>query len=57
MIYSKWKGGSFCMAKKGTIFQTYSPEFKKEVVEAYLSGKYGGMVPVTKNSESRVTHS
>lgn len=36
------------MAKKGTIFQTYSPEFKKEVVEAYLSGKYGSMIPVTK---------
>ena len=42
-IYSKWKGAVFLMAKKGTKFKRYSPEFKKEVVKAYLSGEYGGM--------------
>ena len=32
------------MAKKGTKFNHYSPEFKKETVEKYLSGKLGGIV-------------
>lgn len=31
------------MAKKGTKFNKYSPEFKKEAVERYLSGEIGGM--------------
>ena len=31
------------MPKKGTKFQKYSPEFKKEAVERYLSGELGGM--------------
>lgn len=31
------------MAKKGTKFNHYSPEFKKEAVEKYLSGELGGM--------------
>jgi transposase len=36
------------MAKKGSIFEKHSPEFKLRVVEAYLSGKYGGYVSVAK---------
>ena len=32
------------MAKKGTRFNHYSPEFKKEAVEKYLSGELGGIV-------------
>jgi len=36
------------MAKKGSIFEKYSPEFKRSVVEAYLSGKYGGYEKVAK---------
>ena len=31
------------MAKKGTKFNKYTPEFKKEAVERYLSGELGGM--------------
>ena len=31
------------MAKKGQKFNTYSPDFKKEAVERYLSGELGGM--------------
>ena len=31
------------MAKKGMKFNHYSPEFKKEAVEKYLSGELGGM--------------
>jgi transposase-like protein len=30
------------MAKKGSKFNRYSPEFKIKVVEAYLSGEFGG---------------
>ncbi len=30
------------MAKKGSKFKKYSPEFKKEAVERYLSGELGG---------------
>lgn len=37
------------MAKKGSVFKTYSPEFKVSVAEAYLSGKFGGMVSVAKH--------
>jgi len=37
------------MAKKGSIFTKYSPEFKVSVVEAYLSGKFGGMGAVSKH--------
>jgi len=36
------------MAKKGSVFAKYSPEFKRNVVEAYLSGKYGGCTRVAK---------
>ena len=36
------------MAKKGQKFKNYPAEFKIEVVEAYLSGKYGGVDPITK---------
>lgn len=36
------------MAKKGSVFKKYSPELKLKVVEAYLSGQYGGSVPVAK---------
>ncbi|MBQ6452408.1 MAG: transposase [Solobacterium sp.] len=32
------------MAKKGTKFNHYSPESKKEAVEKYLSGELGGIV-------------
>ena len=32
------------MAKKGTKFKKYTPEFKKEAVERYLSGEFGGLV-------------
>ena len=31
------------MAKKGTKFNYYSPEFKKKAVEKYLSGESGGL--------------
>ena len=31
------------MAKKDTKFTTYSPEFKKDAVERYLSGELGGI--------------
>ncbi|MBR5340889.1 MAG: transposase [Erysipelotrichaceae bacterium] len=31
------------MAKKGQKFNKYSPEFKKEAVEKYLSGEIGGL--------------
>ncbi len=31
------------MAKKGTKFNYYSPEFKKKAVEQYLSGEFGGI--------------
>lgn len=31
------------MAKKGSHFTKYSPEFKLQVVEAYLSGHSGGL--------------
>jgi transposase-like protein len=31
------------MAKKGQKFNTYSPDFKKEAVERYMSGELGGM--------------
>jgi transposase len=41
------------MAKKGSIFKKYSPEFKLRVVEAYLSGKYGGLEGVTKAFEMK----
>lgn len=37
------------MAKKGTKFNKYTPEFKVEVAEAYLSGKYGGSNMVAKH--------
>ena len=39
------------MAKKGSIFKKYGPEFKLRVVEAYLSGKQGGLDRVTKAFE------
>ena len=39
------------MAKKGSIFKKYSPEFKVSVVEAYLSGNFGGMGAVAKYFE------
>ncbi len=31
------------MAKKGTKFNKYSPEFKSEAVKKYLNGELGGM--------------
>lgn len=31
------------MARKGQKFNKYSPEFKKETVEKYLSGEIGGL--------------
>ncbi|RSI09787.1 transposase [Streptococcus sanguinis] len=31
------------MAKKGSQFTTYHPDFKLQVVEDYLSGKSGGL--------------
>ena len=37
------------MAKKGTIFSTYTIEFKDEVISAYKSGKYGGRDQVAKH--------
>ena len=37
------------MAKKGTIFSTYTIEFKDEVINAYKSGKYGGRDQVAKH--------
>ena len=36
------------MAKKGSKFTNYSPEFKIQVVEDYLSGKSGGMPSIVK---------
>jgi len=37
------------MAKKGSVFAKYSPEFKQEVVEAYLSRKVGGCKQVARS--------
>ena len=37
------------MAKKGTIFSTYTIEFKNEVINAYKSGKYGGRDQVARH--------
>lgn len=37
------------MAKKGSKFTKYSPEFKLQVVEDYLSGKSGGSLLLSKN--------
>ena len=37
------------MASKGQKFASYSLEFKKEVLEAYKSGKYGGRNQVAKH--------
>ena len=36
------------MASKGQKFDKYSEEFKKEVYDAYVSGKYGGYRNVSK---------
>ena len=36
------------MAKKGSKFTNYPPEFKLQVVEDYLSGKSGGMPSIVK---------
>ncbi|MDQ8759408.1 transposase [Streptococcus ruminantium] len=36
------------MAKKGSKFTNYPPEFKIQVVEDYLSGKSGGMPSIVK---------
>lgn len=36
------------MAKKGRRFTRYSPEFKLQVVEDYLSGQSGGMSSIVK---------
>ncbi|MBN2876834.1 MAG: transposase [Bacilli bacterium] len=36
------------MANKGSIYKNYSPDFKLKVVEAYLSGEYGGKIQVAK---------
>ncbi len=36
------------MASKGQKFDKYSEEFKKEVYNAYISGKYGGYRNVAK---------
>ncbi len=36
------------MANKGSKFNTYSYEFKVQVVEDYLSGKSGGLSAITK---------
>lgn len=36
------------MAKKGSKFTKYPPEFKIQVVEDYLSGKSGGMDSIVK---------
>ena len=36
------------MAKKGSKFNQYSYEMKLQVVEDYLSGKYGGYIQVAK---------
>ncbi|VTS20840.1 transposase [Streptococcus porcinus] len=36
------------MAKKGSRFQRYSYEFKRQVVEDYLSGQSGGMPAIVK---------
>ena len=36
------------MAKKGSKFTKYPPEFKLQVVEDYLSGKSGGMPSIVK---------
>ncbi|HEL2110444.1 TPA: transposase [Streptococcus suis] len=36
------------MAKKGSKFTKYPPEFKLQVVEDYLSGKSGGMSSIVK---------
>lgn len=36
------------MAKKGSVFNKYSPELKLKVVEAYLSAQYGGGARVAK---------
>lgn len=37
------------MAKKGSTFNTYSAEFKVEVVKAYLSGEYGSQLSTAKH--------
>ena len=37
------------MASKGQKFTSYSLEFKNEVLEAYKSGKYGGIGQVAKH--------
>jgi transposase-like protein len=36
------------MAKKGTKFNKYTTEFKREAVEKYLSGELGGMTSATR---------
>ncbi len=36
------------MAKKGSKFKKYSLEFKLQVVQDYLSNKYGGVDAITK---------
>lgn len=37
------------MAKRGSTFAKYDPAFKREVVEAYLSGRFGGYGLVAKH--------
>lgn len=36
------------MAKKGSQFTTYHPDFKLQVVEDYLSGKSGGLTLIAR---------
>ena len=48
LLYNDSTGGFLYMAKKGTKHKTYSPEFKKEAVERYLSGELGGCKTATR---------
>jgi len=41
--------GGFFMAKKGSKFNHYTPEFKTKVVETYLSGEFGGSKKLAKH--------
>ncbi len=44
------------MAKKGSRFQRYTYEFKRQVVEDYLSGQSGGMPAVVKKYGLKSTY-
>lgn len=43
------------MAKKGSKFNNYSPEFKLQVVQDYLNNQYGGLSAVAKKHGLKCT--